>query len=451
VLTKDLLRVRRQSGELKPQWLRADAKQAPFVADLVELFRGAIGTPQGDLRSQALELAQAQGIEPLLVRGLLKVCFDAATTKEKDDLDYPALRREVFLAASRILAVGAKGTAEEFRNLVAASLSPADAQTESESARTTAGSAAAPADARGLLTEGTLYADLPDESPLTAFPFTDAAALLSRYNVALAQCLMVNARSVEVTLPAGDRALLRRLWKALRFHGLIARLGESTSGSIVVELEGPLSLHMHSLKYGFSLASFLPALLAEEGWTLTARVALARGDEYTVKLAPREELRLVKRAFNQYAPPELGLVFRSLRAKAAPAGWQMEEADDFLALPGEAACFPDARLTHTSGRVAYVEIFHPWHVSALAPRLAQLERAPHTPLILAVSRKAAKSAEASLARAAASHVVLFRETPVASDILAAAEAVAVASPDAMAPNPTKSRRASKASTPLRTT
>jgi predicted nuclease of restriction endonuclease-like RecB superfamily len=415
VLTKDLLRLRRQGDELRPQWLKGDGKEGAFVAELVALFRGCLGQSQGEVRAQALELAGTHSVPPLLARGLLKVCFDAATTEEKADRNYADLRKSLFLAAARRLSqpdavpLSPAGLREEVAKSL---LSGAHPSSEGKQ------------EAYAFLQEANLYADLPDESPLTAFPFEDAASLLLRYNVSLAQSLLVNARQVLLTLPQGDRALLRRLWKALRFHGLIARLRPTAAGCVEVELEGPLSLHVQAMKYGFSLAAFLPSLLCEQRWRLEAQVSLQPLEASVFRLEPRPELKTLRRAFHQYTPPELSLVFRSLAAKAEALGWAVQECEDFVDLPGEVACFPDFRLVDPQGRGVDLEVFHPWHVAALRARAEQLRRSPDTPLLLAVSRKTAKATGSEVLDAleseAPGHLVAYRETPLADDIFVAA-------------------------------
>lgn len=419
MLTKDLLRLRRQGTEIRPQYLKSDGKESAFVAELVALFQNAIGQPQGEVRAQALELASAKGITPLLARGLLKVCLDAATTEEKADRNYAALRKSIFLAAAKRLAKPSHlpTCAEEVLPTLQQQVSQDLLQAENPGAA-------------AYLAEGSLYADLPDESPLTSFPFEDAASVVLKYNISLAQSLLVNANQVVLTLERQDRALLRRLWKALRFHGLMARFKESSAPTetqtqpLEIEIEGPLSLHAHSMKYGFSLAAFLPSLLAEKAWRLEAQVSLDRMEKSIFRLEPRPDLTVKKRAFHQYTPPELALLQRSLATKAEELGWQVCESDDFVNLPGEVACFPDFLLVNPSGRKVHLEVFHPWHVAALRARAEQLKRFPHTPLVLAVSKKTAKATDAdvleSLEHRAPGHVVLYRETPLAGSLFDAA-------------------------------
>lgn len=430
MLTKDLLRVRRTriekvagalatpDFEVKPTFLKPGSKHAALADDMVALLSTSLGTAQGELKAQVLEMAQGHGVEPLVARGLLKTAFDASETEEKKDVDYAALRKEVFLSSSRMLAMAlAAGVAtpEELREAVGASGS---------------------AEVGAFLARPSLYGDLPEESPLTAFPYQSGAELIHRYNISLAQSLLVNARSLVLTLPRSDRALLRRLWKAFRFFGLVVRIEPGEEAMLRVAVEGPLSLHMHAQKYGFSLASFLPSLLCEKGWELEAVVSLMRGEESLFRLEPRPEVATNKRTFNQYTPPELTILLCALRQKAEVRGLSASESEDFLTLPGESACFPDFEIADAKGRKAFIEIFHPWHRAALDARVSQIARAQETPLVLAVSRKILKGTNGksagkstgttnapadSMPAGAEGHTVLFRETPLVGDLLDAAE------------------------------
>lgn len=426
MLTKDLLRTRRHAAEggpeLRPVFLKAKGKHAEYASELVALFRSSLGLAQGELRAQGLDLAHAHGVEPIVARGLIKTCFDHGETTEKDDFDYPGARRAILLASAAALRAPPEG-----ERLPGNAFDPTDVTgvEEDVAAFRARVVASVGTEEERLLAAGALYGDLPDESPLTEFGFEEGADLLLRYNVGLAQGLLVHARAVVLRLPAADRALARRLWKAFRFFGLVARKGREEGGVLTVEIEGPLSLHMHSLKYGYSLASFLPSLLAEDGWSLDARVQPTRGGEETrFLLEPQPELAWKKRAFHQYTPPELALVREAVALKAPARGFSLAECLDFLPLPGEAACFPDFELRDAGGRTAYVEIFHPWHKAALEARLAQVERAPTAPLVLAVSRKLFKGrAEeflSTLPEAARERFVPYRETPSAGDIIDAA-------------------------------
>jgi uncharacterized protein len=420
VLTKDLIRARkfdRKSGqpgdparELRPTFLKNVGSTQEFADELVTLLKARIGAAQGDVKAEALELASGLGIEPVLAKGMLKVCFDAADTEEKDQFPYSEIRTTIFLASTKARAqCSEKESEDEFRKRVWEGL---------------------PEAAQRCLDAQELYGDLPEESPLKEFAFENGDSLILRYNVSLAQSVLMYSRQVRIRIPASDRALLRRLWKAFRFFGLIARKGSQTSdGLLNVELEGPLSLHLHSLRYGFSLAHFLPSLLSEAGWQLEAHVQISRTDpELLFLLEPRAELQWKKRIFHQYQPEELSLLEKEVEKKAESAGLRWLPSHDFIALPGEASCFPDFELESVSnpGEKVAVEIFHPWHVSALKARFEQIEKVNWSvPLVLCVSKKAMKNGlrdplpEAP--KGSKTKLISYRETPLVGDILSAAK------------------------------
>src|SRR5207253_5166156 len=85
--------------------------------------------------------------------------------------------------------------------------------------------------------------------------------LLERYNVALAQSILLRSTRVHVAIrgetPQRYRALLRRA----KFHRLICEIEKTAPDSYRLHLDGPLSLFSATQKYGLQLALFLPAIL----------------------------------------------------------------------------------------------------------------------------------------------------------------------------------------------
>jgi len=75
-----------------------------------------------------------------------------------------------------------------------------------------------------------LFADLRDNERLVGFRAIEPVALLHRYDVALAQAVLLRARRVVLSLDGETPVRLRQLFRAARFHGLLHRV-ERTSTS----------------------------------------------------------------------------------------------------------------------------------------------------------------------------------------------------------------------------
>ena len=125
--------------------------------------------------------------------------------------------------------------------------------------------------------ERALYADLDREQELRTFEPIEAKALLQRYNVALAQAMLLRASSVTITIAPGDPKRYRQLFRFIKFYGLIHTAKGDRRHGYEVTLDGPMSLFQLTSKYGVKLAEFLPALLLCEGWTLKRARALGQG------------------------------------------------------------------------------------------------------------------------------------------------------------------------------
>src|SRR5207244_5981378 len=102
-----------------------------------------------------------------------------------------------------------------------------------------------------------------------------AARLLHRYNLALAQGILLKAVRLTIDVRREQPARLRALIRRIKFHRLICK-ATATEGSCHLELDGPLSLFGATQKYGVQLASFLPALVPCRDFELTAEVLWGR-------------------------------------------------------------------------------------------------------------------------------------------------------------------------------
>ncbi|NJL28066.1 MAG: DUF790 family protein, partial [Thermoanaerobaculia bacterium] len=124
----------------------------------------------------------------------------------------------------------------------------------------------------GDLEQG-LYADLKDEQILQSFEPCKAPWLLERYNLALAQGVLLRATELTLELSGLDPGQLRALFRKIKFFQLMHTVRGDGRGGFVVHLDGPVSLFKSSLKYGLQMASFLPTLLHFDGWKLEAEIA----------------------------------------------------------------------------------------------------------------------------------------------------------------------------------
>ncbi len=117
--------------------------------------------------------------------------------------------------------------------------------------------------------ETALYCDVIAFQQLESFPgYPDAAAFLSRYNVAQLQATLYRAETMIVTATRDLKTIVRYAKLARLLHE-IERLGPSRYR---ITFSGPASVLRETRRYGVNFARFLPALLACKGWELAAVV-----------------------------------------------------------------------------------------------------------------------------------------------------------------------------------
>jgi uncharacterized protein len=374
VLTAELLRVKKTGGQILPRFL--DAKtQARLVAPATELARvltESVGTRR-ELVERALAGLDHAPKDRLVVAGLKKLLFDRCTFACGETVDPEALRADAFLRAAA----------------ARRELGPRDAF---DRGAVLAASAAALGIEPTALEEN-LFADLRQNETLTAFEAIAPEALIARYDVALAQGVLLRATQVTVALDAEEPGRVRQLFRAARFHGLLHRVRTAGEGRFLIELDGPFSLFSAVQKYGLKLALFLPAVLRCRRWRLRAELCWGKSRERAwLELGPEHGLVPRDEAVSGVAP-ELARFVEGFKKLGSP--WQVKESDEIIALPGEHACVPDLLFEHQgTGECVYLEAFGFWSRQAVWQRIETMGRGFPVRIILAIGKQLRVSEDA---------------------------------------------------------
>ena len=202
--------------------------------------------------------------------------------------------------------------------------------------------------------EACLYADLPQRrvlKKLEDLPPLDQ--LLEQYNLCQVQGLMMRCERLEITLDGNARAVLR----TARLRQLLCLATRRRDGRVHLELTGPISLFHKTRKYGFAMASWLPALFHAPRWSLVAEVSLREGT-FAFEACQDDPLganRPLPRRFDSRLEERF---FRDLRKLHSP--WEvLREADTVQVGPHLA--FPDFTLVDPArGLRVPVEIIGFW-------------------------------------------------------------------------------------------
>lgn len=392
MLTADLLRATARGGLVRPQWLpTGDGPAAEAArgraAELIALFDEHVGRPRGEL-DEAIDLRVAGRPDPKLDRGLVKLLEDRATFRGLSADDAAARRRAVFAAAAEARRAGAFD-----RAAVLEAVAPTFATTAAQ-------------------LDQDLYGDLRESEVLERWERLEPVELIERYNLALAQAVLLRALRLQVRVERADPPRLRQLLRHVKFHGLL-QAARREGEAITLELDGPLSIFSATPRYGVKMAGFLPALLLCEAWSLEAEVQLGHGrHRRRFLLDPSAGLRSRARDAGAWLP-ELVEAFERRFAEVAPE-WAIDRAVPLLNLGGE-VIVPDFRFVHReSGFEASMEVLGYWRRGAVERRLAALRAhgAPRLVLALDPSLKVGKEQ----LRGVEGPVVTFREVPDARKV-----------------------------------
>ena len=367
MLTGDLLRVRRAAGLLTPRYLdrAAGRRLEPVVEALLATLDTNVGERREDLEA-ALDSIDHGPRDRLVVAGLRKLLLDRCSFETSDGVEPSVLRREVFQrAAERRRELGARDAFD--REAVLAE-------------------AAATLEMAPETVERRLFADLRMNERMTAFRSITPKGLLERYDVALAQGVLLRATKVALALDDEEPGRLRQLFRAARFHGLLHRVRRLDDKRWLIELDGPLSLFSSVQKYGLKLALFLPAVLRCTRWRLRADVLWGKARNAGVfELGPEQGLVPHDRRITGVSP-ELADFVERFRALGSP--WRIDESGEIFALPDEAACVPDLVFVHEeTGETVYLEAFGFWSRQAVWQRIETLRRGFPARILLAAGKQ----------------------------------------------------------------
>lgn len=425
MLTGKMVRVRITKDRVLARYLETDSATWLDVAEqLLVLFRGQDGQSRGELEA---DIEEAFGSDPsqLVHQGLAKLLEDRCEFEVVAGLPPEELRSAVFRAAAALRTEASGGhkppvEAEETAAVAAeetGGLSPPLAERFDRAAILEPVAASL-----GLTVEQVeqgLFADLRTEQRLLQFKDISALHLLERYNVALAQSILLRSTRVHIAIrgepPQRYRALLRRI----KFHRLICEIEKTGPDSYRLHLDGPLSLFSATQKYGLQLAMFLPAILPCRDFELKAELRWGPQKKPKAFVLTHTDGLVAATDPGMYVPPELAM-FVELFRKRQP-DWEIVEETDLLPL-GDGFWAPDFRLRHKATmKMVHLEVLGFWRRASAEKHLERLRRYVKEPFLLAVS-DALKIDEADLEGLPAS-IVRFRQMPLADEVARLASAL----------------------------
>jgi hypothetical protein len=384
MLTRELLVFRVRDGKLRPTFVKTTERELlALAAELIAEVEAAQGGVRDDVE-ETLALRAGAFKRPKVARGLVKLLTD------RMQFDEPApgvseSRWERFLTAAKVL-----------REL------PPDATVEAYEARL---SEALPSPLPEV--REALYADLPGHRKLLGWEALTPTELLERYNLALAQGPLMEARRLTLRAKAPELLRVRKVLRWLKFCRLVAEV-RHVGEDWTLEVEGPGAMLALPKKYGLQLAMFLSMVPVLKHWELEATLE-----------SPRRRVTLVLSDADPLVSPHPGALGH-IPEEVATLATSFEDAEwelDLTPLPrhmgATGLCVPDVTFRHRkTGQQVALELFHAWHAGPLARRLQELRSRPDAGLLLGVDRALAKGEERE-ALEAHPQVVLFNGFPSA--------------------------------------
>ncbi len=368
MLTGKMVRVRfGRNNRISPQYLDVtDPTWVETAEQLLELFRAHSGRTRGELDE---ELRDAFSDSPtyLIHQGLAKLLEDRCEFEVSSGHPPEQLREAVFrTAASHRQAPPGEGARPHFDRASVLAKAAMELSLTPEQV------------------EQGLFADLKSEQRLVRFKDITAERLLDRYNVALAQAVLLRSIGVTVHVRNEPPQRYRQLFRLIKFHRLVCEVESNGPGAYTLRLDGPLSLFTATQKYGLQLALFLPALLQCRDFNLQAD--LRWGAERRPKLfelSARDGLVSHSPDSGMYVPPELAMFAELFRTRVAE--WEIREETAVYSLGG-GFWVPDFRLVHkASGKSLLLEVLGFWRKAGVERHLERLRKHAREPFLLAVS------------------------------------------------------------------
>ncbi|HEY9675450.1 MAG TPA: DUF790 family protein [Waterburya sp.] len=370
MLPTELL-IHRQNGEtIIPKRLPINAETCAIAMELITCFQNAVGTTQGELDRQLVEL---EGDTPdyRLKRGLAHILKSSFCTFEVvSPLEPKELRQRVFTLAAK--SVPSPQASEATLEQLSATLTQElNHEVLTQQIRTG------------------LYADLQENRILTQFDDPAPEALLHRYNLSQVQGIFYRASQMTLNAHRNVPGEYKLLFRYLKLFQLMTYIEGDADHGFTINIDGPTSLFKPSTRYGLAIAKLLPALLHVTKWSLTTTLQTRdpySGTPKTGRFTLNDQCGLV----THYPPNKtydsmLEAAFAN-RWDSTKTDWVIEREVDLIPIPGS-VMIPDFRLVHPDGRTYLLEIIGYWRPEYLQKKFAQVRRAECDNLIIAISER----------------------------------------------------------------
>ncbi|MCL2360021.1 DUF790 family protein [Candidatus Bathycorpusculum sp.] len=378
MLPSNLLLVYKRKGEIQPRYAKLSPENLQVANLLIEFYTNHIGEQKKVLMTFVSEL-ENQGYEYRFVRALALLLDRKSRFVCKSKIDPPDLRRRVFQATQKH---GLPTTSARRQQIITAIASEASLPIED--------------------VEAQLYADLEAELIVEKFEAPTAAELLQQYNLSLTQTLLFECS--ELTFRASGN--WQQLFYVIKKLGLIYEVFQQTD--FCVKIDGPSSLFKLTKRYGINIAKLLPAIIANQNWTIEAKILWKYTNEIcSFNMASIKHASLLRLpnlepvTYDSAAEESFASQFRAL-----DSGWTLKREPEPV-LAANNVLIPDFSLEKSSLKI-YLEIVGFWTEEYLQ-RKAEKLRHVNAKMIIVVHEALACEKLISLEKRPQLHFIYYRD------------------------------------------
>lgn len=375
MLPPELTRARKREGKLTLSPLSAAerARATELGQALLDVTQAALGRDREEVEA-GWAAVPAAAKERKLLLGLTHLVEGRAEFSSPSGLEPERIRRAVFERAASVRASLAPGERLE-RSAVL------------EEVAAELGASAQELDAA-------LYADLRSAQRLERCALTNAAALVTDYELVQVQSILLRAVRIQAEVRGAPPDAYRELFRKLKFRQLLFRIEPLEGGGYRLDIDGPLSLFGATTKYGLELALSLPALLSCGQLRLKAELRWGKRREaltFEQTFAP-----LAAGVAESFARSEVQELLESL---AQQRSWQARLSEKLLDLAerGGGVLVPDLELSRErpggKRETVLVELLGFWSRDAVFRRIEAAELGLSERVLFVVSSRLRVSEE----------------------------------------------------------
>ena len=362
MLTTDLLKFRRQNGQIKLQFIPLDSPNALEICSAIlsvysDAYKNKIG--RGEL-TELLDGIVKSSNDVLFAQGIVKLIEDKAEFSNPSDMDYQEARRNLF-SKSFALLKNLPDNLSDFQSMLTNELK--------------------------IFPNGEIFGDLPEFEQLVSLKPETPLELIKRYNLGLVQGLLLHADTMVVKLNDDDHGEIRRALKYLRFFRLLSEVtcpNSKEPNNLKIEISGPFAIFGPSRKYALNLASFFPAIVRLKSWEIEAVINIGKTPA-KLKLNQSSNLESHYRGFSAYIPEEVRLFHKQFEMKVKT--WQIVGDTPLMPDGHGHLIVPDLSFEHKKKKKRiHLELFHRWHAKQIQERVALIAQEKKSDLILGIDR-----------------------------------------------------------------